>query len=247
MVHGMTLNLSTPEAHQLNGTVPTSEVYGPVWQGEGPFTGRLCYFLRLGLCNLHCSWCDTAYTWDHDRYDVHSECPPRNLTELVTLLPTSGLLVLSGGEPLIHQGNPVLQEALDNDLDLHVETNGTLIPNDWAWFRVSHFTVSPKLAYQGDPEHRRIRVRTLQEFARLARDGRAIFKVVVRDDKEVATAFDWFERLEVPEHARWVMPEGVEADVVLDRARQIAPAVAARGLNLTLRQHVLMYGTERLR
>lgn len=32
-------------------------------QGEGPFTGRPSVFLRLGLCNLSCTWCDTPYTW----------------------------------------------------------------------------------------------------------------------------------------------------------------------------------------
>lgn len=243
----MTINLTTPEAHQLNKTLPTSEVYGPVWQGEGPFTGRVCYFLRLGLCNLHCSWCDTAYTWDNDRFDVHEECPPRGVDELVQLLPSSGLLVLSGGEPLIHQGNPVLQEALDNELEVHVETNGTLIPNDWAWMRIAHFTVSPKLAEQGDPEHRRIRIPVLEHFADLARDGRCAFKVVVRDEAEVDMAWGWFERLHVPTAARWVMPEGVTEEVVLQRARDIAPAAARWELNLTLRQHVLMYGTERLR
>lgn len=32
-------------------------------QGEGPFTGRPSVFLRLGMCNLSCAWCDTPYTW----------------------------------------------------------------------------------------------------------------------------------------------------------------------------------------
>ena len=42
-----------------------NEVYDrPTVQGEGPHVGRLCTFVRLWGCNLHCRWCDTPYTWD---------------------------------------------------------------------------------------------------------------------------------------------------------------------------------------
>lgn len=228
-------------------TLPVSEVFGPVFQGEGPFMGRRCWFLRLGLCNLHCSWCDTAYTWDESRYDVHAECPPMTAQEIRALLPESGLLILSGGEPLIHQNSSVLHEAIPSGLELHVETNGTLVPGEWALERVDHFIVSPKLAEQGDPAHRRIREGTLAAFAHLADLGRAIFKVVVRDEAEVRLAARWMDRYDVPPAARWVMPEGVNGLEVLRRARLIADAVADSGMNLSLRQHVLMYGTERLR
>lgn len=34
-----------------------NEAYGKVQQGEGKSTGMWCFFLRLSLCNLHCSWC----------------------------------------------------------------------------------------------------------------------------------------------------------------------------------------------
>lgn len=43
-------------------TMFVSEVFTSV-QGEGPFCGRPSVFLRLGLCNLECAWCDTKYTW----------------------------------------------------------------------------------------------------------------------------------------------------------------------------------------
>ena len=33
-------------------------------QGEGPAIGRPRTFVRLSSCNLHCVWCDTAYTWN---------------------------------------------------------------------------------------------------------------------------------------------------------------------------------------
>ena len=33
-------------------------------QGEGRSAGRPSIFLRCSLCNLHCIWCDTDYTWN---------------------------------------------------------------------------------------------------------------------------------------------------------------------------------------
>ena len=40
------------------------EVFGPTVQGEGPYAGRVCHFLRLGGCDYRCSWCDTPYAVD---------------------------------------------------------------------------------------------------------------------------------------------------------------------------------------
>lgn len=44
-----------------------SEIFGPTFSGEGPLMGRHSAFLRLAGCNLHCSWCDTKYTWNFER------------------------------------------------------------------------------------------------------------------------------------------------------------------------------------
>ena len=42
-------------------------------QGEGVSAGRPSVFLRLATCNLTCSWCDTKYTWDWERYDYREQ------------------------------------------------------------------------------------------------------------------------------------------------------------------------------
>lgn len=235
----------------LVASLPVSEVFGPVWQGEGPHAGRVCHFVRLGMCNLSCSWCDTPFTWDATRFDVKAESPEHTGPQLAALLPSGrnpGLVILSGGEPLIHQGNPALQYALDvAPWEVHAETNGTIAPNAWALARIVHFTVSPKVVFQGDPEKKRLKDAPLRAFAALARNGRAAFKVVVADAEEVDAAARFFDAWDIPTHARWVMPEGVTADAVLTHARDIADAALEHGLNLTLRQHTLMYGTERAR
>ena len=45
-----------------------SEIFESI-QGEGPTAGEPCVFLRLAMCNLHCRWCDTKYTWDWKKYE----------------------------------------------------------------------------------------------------------------------------------------------------------------------------------
>jgi organic radical activating enzyme len=228
-------------------TLPVAEVFGPVWQGEGPYAGRRCSFLRLGLCNLHCEWCDTPFTWDESRFDVKAECPDRDADTLVAALRRhrTTLLVLSGGEPVIHSGNETLHEVIDRyGGAVHVETNGTRIPDARLAARVDAWGVSPKFAQNTDPAARRIRPDALRWFA--DRDN-AFLKVVARSAPDVH-AFaaelgtgrygDWEGRV-------WIMPEGMTGPDLLATTAKVADAVAEHGFNLTLRQHTLMYGTER--
>jgi 7-carboxy-7-deazaguanine synthase len=43
----------------------------------------------------------------------------------------------------------------------------------------------------------------------------------------------------------WVMPEGTSTAGLTARTQQLAEAVLARGLNLTTRLHILVWGAER--
>jgi len=228
-------------------TLPVSEVFG-AWQGEGPYTGRRCTFIRLGRCNLHCVWCDTPYTWDTGRYDVGAECPDVSTENVAANVEDQfGIVVLSGGEPLIHQRTRALSDLLCDQLpavEVHVETNGTIPPVQWLAERVTHWSVSPKIADQGDMPARRIKPAVIEDFVSL--DG-AIFKIVCRDIEEVYQASAFASHYGIPVARLWIMPEGTNAAKVVETACAIAPAVAECGANLTLRQHVLMYGNERKR
>lgn len=223
-----------------------SEVFGPVYQGEGPYAGRRCHFLRLMRCNLTCAWCDTPFTWDADRYDLAKETTRMKATEILDKVGEDGLVVLSGGEPLLWQRTAPFKELLtllvDSGNEVHCETNGTIYPTAE---NIRHYSVSPKLFDQGDPISKRIKHEPLTHFADLSRRGKAIFKLVVANEAEVAEASRFFETLDIPQHARWVMPEGRDAQTILDRAAAIEDTALHFNLNLTLRQHVLMHGDQR--
>jgi len=227
--------------------IAVSEAFGPTFQGEGPYTGQRCWFLRLGLCNLHCTWCDTPYTWDRTRYDLDAECPPATLRQILAMLGAVGwfphdLLILTGGEPMIHARTPELAELLTHAQRVHVETNGTIIPPPEVAERVEHWSVSPKINPQGDPVHRRLRREALAWYARLPN---AAFKIVVRTADEVVAVQRFAEVLDLRTDRVWIMPEGRAADKVLSCAIDIEQATLAAGFHLTLRQQVLLHGDTR--
>ena len=95
-------------------------------QGEGVSQGTPCVFLRLAGCNLACSWCDTAYSWNGTVPGVR--LTPEKAAELALRYPCRRL-VLTGGEPLIQQkALPALLRLLP-DHAVELETNGTIMPD----------------------------------------------------------------------------------------------------------------------
>jgi organic radical activating enzyme len=104
----------------VNGaTLVISEVFGPTLQGEGPSAGRPAGFVRLGRCNLACDWCDTKYTWDWENYDPQEELHTEQVATVLEQLDAMGvgMLVVTGGEPLLQQRNlpPLLHEVKARD------------------------------------------------------------------------------------------------------------------------------------
>ncbi|MDQ3679624.1 MAG: 7-carboxy-7-deazaguanine synthase QueE [Actinomycetota bacterium] len=242
--------MSRPEAGQPQVVEPTngetlvvSEVFGPTLQGEGPSVGRAAGFVRLGRCNLSCTWCDSRYTWDWERYDPGEELRTVGVQSLLDQLESMrvGMVVVTGGEPLLQQRHlvPLLRGAKVRRWRVEVETSGTIAP-DLSGDLVDQFNVSPKLAHSGNEQARAYRPDVLRSF----RDsGRAVFKFVVRtpsDLDEVASMVD-----ECGLDPVYVMPEGTDAATVTARMRQLAEPVLARGWNLTPRLHILLWGDGR--
>jgi 7-carboxy-7-deazaguanine synthase len=221
-----------------------SEVFGPTFQGEGPSTGQIAMFVRLGRCNLDCRWCDTAFTWDWSRFDPAVELHRRTVAELLVELDriNAPLLVVTGGEPLLQQQGlePLLAAAGERGWRVEVETNGTLAPSPRLRSLVGQWNVSPKLANSGIELSRRWRPAAVRE---LAATGRAVGKFVVerRDEldevAELATAGNLTEV--------WILPQATDAGALRRGMKALAPDVLARGWNLSGRLHIDLWGDVR--
>jgi 7-carboxy-7-deazaguanine synthase len=224
-------------------TLLVAEVFGPTWQGEGPSLGNRAGFIRLGLCNLDCQWCDTPYTWDWSTYDKDAELSRSTIAELVAEVEKMDvpLLVITGGEPLMQQEAVIgLLRALPEGLRIEIETNGTIQPRPELTELVDRFNVSPKLSSSGVRQVKRRKYPVLRAFRQ---SGKAVYKFV-------ASSVDDLEEIDEVVAAAgldqvYVMAEGTSAPVVVERTRELADAVLAKGWNLTTRLHVLIWGERR--
>lgn len=226
-------------------TLPISEQFGPTLQGEGPHAGRAVQFLRTMGCNLSCSWCDTPYTWDGSRFNLRAETSFVPVEEILAGLFPGLPLVISGGEPLMHQAKPAFQAVLagarDRGCEVHVETNGTIAPSDSSLANVTVFAVSPKMAHAG-PHRGRQDPTMAPGWATQACRGAAFLKVVVRGAPDVVETSIWAIQQGWPLDSIWVMPLGTSTADLLASWPEIARAAADRGINASQRLHVLAWG-----
>lgn len=98
----------------------------PTVQGEGPFAGMPAVFVRLGGCNLACSFCDTEFEdfAAQSLDDITTQV--RQLAVANDYPKATQLVVITGGEPLRQPIAPLCERLLAEGFAVQVETNGTL-------------------------------------------------------------------------------------------------------------------------
>lgn len=108
-------------------------------QGEGFHTGKAAYFIRLGGCDVGCSWCDTKFAWDPRFHEMtHINSISRNIVD-------SGAdsVVVTGGEPLMYNLDPLCSELKKLHIKTYLETSGShKLTGVWDWI-----CLSPKKSY----------------------------------------------------------------------------------------------------
>lgn len=232
-------------------TLTVAEIFGPTFQGEGPSTGRRSSFVRLGRCNLDCSWCDTSYTWDWQGKNGVVFDPALELDRLdvdavaaEALKADVPLVVITGGEPLVQRSAlGDLLALLRQVVDVEIETNGTRPP--FAPHPRVRYNVSPKLPGSG-VSHRRAFVREALEAFTAADRSDVAWKFVIGTHDDVDDVREWMRTLGLDPRVVWFMAQsemnGVEPQL---RPGEVADEALRAGANYSGRLHVDLWGHER--
>lgn len=103
-------------------------------QGEGYHQGKAAYFVRLGGCDVGCTWCDVKESWEAKNHPLIS------VQAIAQTVAQSGaqICVITGGEPLMHNLDTLTTTLRHKNIRTHIETSGAYpLSGNWDWVCVS--------------------------------------------------------------------------------------------------------------
>ncbi len=159
--------MSIPSGDDLVVTMlPIVEEFYTI-QGEGHYSGHAAYFIRIGGCDVGCTWCDTMVSWDSARHPLK---PVDELIVNAADCPAS-FAVITGGEPLMYNLDYLCQGLNDAGIETALETSGAYpLSGKWDWL-----CLSPK-----------VHKPPLKEIFQYANE----LKIVIAEEKDLEWAFE---------------------------------------------------------
>lgn len=103
-----------------------SEIFQSI-DGEGYHAGYPTVFFRTIGCNLRCSWCDSAYTFNPD-----SESKWYSVSDAMEKVKSYGIkhITITGGEPLLEENKEWMTSFIEKlllcEFEVDIETNGAV-------------------------------------------------------------------------------------------------------------------------
>ncbi len=241
-----------------------SEIYNSR-QGEGHLTGTPSVFVRTSGCNLRCDFCDTPFTsWKPegsqmmvseivDRVnDAALEPLPQRIDGVVEAQDeTARHVVLTGGEPMLSKSVTELCDNLSQDgFHITIETAGTIN----RYLACDLMSISPKLsnstpsrerAGQWTEKHEATRHRP-DVVASLIERHNYQLKFVVANPADVVEIESYVSEIGSVDRGKvLLMPEGIEAATLSQRAVWLEPLCLEIGFTFCPRQHIAWYGNKR--
>lgn len=188
--------------------------------------------MRLGGCNLKCTWCDTKYTWDPEVADNFNSTADAVIKE-IKKYPCQHL-VITGGEPMLQQeAIKAIMKALPG-YTAEIETNGSIASNIDQY--IEQINCSPKLSNSGNKPY---------PLKISPQNKKAIFKFVVCEPKDVQQIKRYIKESRIPKEKVYLMPEGITAKMIQEKSPWLIEICKKEGYHFTTRLHVLLYGGKR--
>jgi organic radical activating enzyme len=114
-------------------SLPVMEAFYTI-QGEGFHQGKAAYFIRLAGCDVGCVWCDVKESWDEE---IH---PSQDINDIVREAKNypGRLAVITGGEPTLHDLEPLTKSLKEAGFETNIETSGSSpLTGYWDWICLS--------------------------------------------------------------------------------------------------------------
>lgn len=109
-------------------------------QGEGYQMGKAAYFVRIGGCDVGCTWCDTKESWDAGLF------PPVEVQPIIERAchTPAKTVVVTGGEPSRYPLDFFAKSLKACGVTTMIETAGVMpLTGKWDWVCLSPKKYSP--------------------------------------------------------------------------------------------------------
>lgn len=214
-------------------------------QGEGPKIGTPSLFVRLGICNLQCKWCDTKYTWKKGLTDYKARSDEWIIGKLRNLNKNANIrnIVITGGEPLLQQNQlaRLLADDFFKNIEIEFETNGsiklqkpilTLIQKKQ---KPVTFNISPKLKDSGNKSYEiQTYPSSILKFVYVSKNSEKLINKFLMDYSNNTAKIPVF-----------IMSEGTTVASMSKKYQNAIRYCTKQGFRLTPRLHIYLFGNSR--
>ncbi len=126
--------------------LPVMEYFYTI-QGEGFYSGRAAFFIRLAGCDVGCVWCDVKESWDVNEHPLVT----LDFLEKEVVTSSTNFVVITGGEPAMYDLTALINRLKKHEIEVAIETSGTyklIGAIDWYCFSPKKFKEPIEEAYQ---------------------------------------------------------------------------------------------------
>ncbi len=247
-----------------NKVLPVLEVYRCI-QSEGSRFGRPTIAVRTTGCTHRCyfgegGWCDSWYT------SIHPEKGTFTFNDIIKIYdenPHVKEMMLTGGSPTMHPAlvNEITYFAKERGILVTIETEGShFLETDNPLDLISlspKFSNSVPVVGVETPSGAIVDERMIKIHNRLRLNKDAIRKTIdyhkdyhfkpVWDgtDKNLKEIEDFRIEMDIPKHKTFIMPAGDTREELIKMYPMVFELCAEHGYNMTGRDHIIAYDTER--
>ena len=247
-----------------NKVLPVLEVYRCV-QSEGSRFGMPTIAVRTTGCTHRCyfgegGWCDSWYT------SIHPEKGTFTFNDIIKIYdenPQITEMMLTGGSPTMHPAlvNELTHFANERGILITIETEGSkYVETDYP---LGLLSISPKFSNSVPvlgavtPAGKVVDERMIKTHNRFRLNTEVIKQMIefhddyhykpvwYGTDKNLKEIEDYRVELGIPKNKTYVMPAGDTRDTLIEMYPKVFQMVAEHGYNMSGRDHIIAFNTER--